>query len=175
MDRDGSGDQYDVVKWLGLTAGLHEDVVTEATPRLRSEHVYVVSDLALLEEEGGLGDVFTTRVSARKVRDALRLRSAAQPVLRWTAQPVGGAGLLRSRKRRWRRRWRRRLHGGAGASAPTAAEWDDRGELNYTSLGSSPTHLAVPLIPRHGAMVDGGGGVVDGGDWGCGRGRVGSG
>ena len=36
MDRDGSGDQYDVVKWLGLTAGLHEDVVTEATPRLRS-------------------------------------------------------------------------------------------------------------------------------------------
>ena len=104
MDRDGSGDQEDVVEWLGLTAGLHEDVVTEATPRLRSEHVYVVSDLALLEEEGGLGDVFTTRVSARKVRDALRLRSAAQPVLRWTAQPVGGAGLLRSRKRRWRRR-----------------------------------------------------------------------
>ena len=126
-------------------------------------------------EEGGLGDVFTTRVSARKVRDALRLRSAAQPVLRWTAQPVGGAGRQRSRTRRWRRRWRRRLHGGAGASAPTAAEWDDRGELNYTSLGSSPTHLAVPLIPRHGAMVDGGGGVVDGGDWGCGRGLVGSG
>ena len=48
MDRDGSGDQEDVVEWLGLTAGLHEDVVTEATPRLRSEHVYVVGDLALL-------------------------------------------------------------------------------------------------------------------------------
>ena len=28
--------------------------------------------------------------------------------------------------------------GGAGAGAPTAAEWDDRGELDYTSLGSSP-------------------------------------
>ena len=28
--------------------------------------------------------------------------------------------------------------GGAGAGAPTAAEWDDRGELDYTSSGSSP-------------------------------------
>ena len=42
MNRDGSGDQDDVVKWLGLAVGLHEDVVTEATPRLRSEQVYVV-------------------------------------------------------------------------------------------------------------------------------------
>ena len=39
--------------------------------------------------------------------------------------------------------------GDAGASAPTAAEWDDRGEHDYISLGCSPTHLAVPLIPRH--------------------------
>ena len=88
MDRDGSGDQEDVVEWLGLTAGLHEDVVTEATPRLRSEHVYVVGDLALLEQEGGLGDVFTTRVSARKVRDALRLRSGHQPAT--VGCPAGG-------------------------------------------------------------------------------------
>ena len=88
MNRDGSGDQDDVVKWLGLAVGLHEDVVTEATPRLRSEQVYVVSDLALLVEEGGLSDVFTTRVSARKVRDALRLRSAAQPAT--VDCPAGG-------------------------------------------------------------------------------------
>ena len=39
--------------------------------------------------------------------------------------------------------------GDAGASALTAAEWDDRGEHDYISLGCSPTHLSVPLIPRH--------------------------
>ena len=44
--------------------------------------------------------------------------------------------------------------GGAGAGAPTAAEWDDKGELDYTSLGSSPAHLAVPLIPRHAGGVE---------------------
>ena len=60
MDRDGSGDQDDVIVWLGLAAGLHEDVVNEAKLRLRSEQVYVVGDLALLVEEGGLSDVFTT-------------------------------------------------------------------------------------------------------------------
>ena len=44
--------------------------------------------------------------------------------------------------------------GGAGAGAPMAAEWDDRGELDYTSLGSSPAHLAVPHIPRHAGGVE---------------------
>ena len=36
------------------------------------------------------------------------------------------------------------------------AEWDDRGEHDYTSSGCSPTHLAVPLIPRHAGGGDGG-------------------
>ena len=146
MDRDGSGDQEDVVEWLGLTAGLHEDVVTEATPRLRREHVYVVSDLALLEEEGGLGDVFTTRVSARKVRDALRLRSAAQPAT--VDCPAGG----RSREAAEQEAVEAAVEvatGGVGASAPTAAEWDDRGELDYTSLGSSPAQNSVFNYERY--------------------------
>ena len=154
MDRDGSGDQEDVVEWLGLTAGLHEDVVTEATPRLRSEHVYVVSDLALLEEEGGLGDVFTTRVSARKVRDALRLRSAAQPAT--VDCPAGGRSREAAEQEAAVEAAVEVATGGVGASAPTAAEWDDRGEHDYTSLGCSPAHLAVPLIPRHAGGGDGG-------------------
>ena len=33
--------------------------------------------------------------------------------------------------------------GGVGAGAPTAAEWDDRNELDYTSLGSSPAQNRV--------------------------------
>ena len=45
MDRDGGSDRDDMVEWLGLAAGLHEDVVDEAKaakPRLRmSELVYV--------------------------------------------------------------------------------------------------------------------------------------
>ena len=52
MDRDGSDDQDDVIMWLGLAAGLHEDVVDEAkaaTPRLRlSEQVYVSGLFAVL-------------------------------------------------------------------------------------------------------------------------------
>ena len=72
MDRDGSDDQDDVIMWLGLAAGLHEDVVNEAKPRLRREHVYVVGDLALLEEEGRarrrLHYPRQRQVSARKVR-----------------------------------------------------------------------------------------------------------
>ena len=121
MDRDGSGDQEDVVEWLGLTAGLHEDVVTEATPRLRSEHVYVVSDLALLEEEGGLGDVFTTRVSARKVRDALRLRSAAHPAT--VDCPAGGRSRAAAEQEAAVEAAVEVATGGAGAKAPKAAEW----------------------------------------------------
>jgi hypothetical protein len=62
--------------------------VYEAKPRLRRVQVFVVGDLALLEEEGGLGSVFTTLVSARRVRDALRLRSRGISLLRWVAQPV---------------------------------------------------------------------------------------
>ena len=50
MDRDGSGDQDDVIVWLGLAAGLHEAAVNEAKPRLRREQVFVIGDLALLEE-----------------------------------------------------------------------------------------------------------------------------
>ena len=38
---------------------------------------------------------------------------------------------------------------GAGAGAPAAAEWDDRGEHDVTLFGCSPPHLSVPLIPRH--------------------------
>lgn len=45
MDRDGGSDRDDMVEWLGLAAGLHEDVVDEAKaakPSLRmSELVYV--------------------------------------------------------------------------------------------------------------------------------------
>ena len=154
MDRDGSGDQEDVVEWLGLTAGLHEDVVTEATPRLRSEQVFVVGDLALLEEEGGLGDVFTTRVSARKVRDALRLRSAVQSAT--VDCPAGGRSRAAAEQEAAVEAAVEVATGGVGASAPTAAEWDDRGEHDYISLGCSPTHLAVPLIPRHAGGGDGG-------------------
>ena len=62
--------------------------VNEAKPRLRREQVFVVGDLALLEEEGGLGSVFTTLVSARRVRDALRLRSGHQPAT--VGCPAGG-------------------------------------------------------------------------------------
>ena len=39
--------------------------------------------------------------------------------------------------------------GGAGAGAPAAAEWDDRGEHDIALFGCSPPHLSVPLIPRH--------------------------
>ena len=39
--------------------------------------------------------------------------------------------------------------GGAGAGAPAAAEWDDRGEHDIILFGCSPPHLSVPLIPRH--------------------------
>jgi hypothetical protein len=92
MDRDidcnASSDRDDVVKWLGLAAGLHEAAVNEAKPMLRREQVFVVGDLALLEEEGGLGSVFTTLVSARRVRDALRLRSGHQPAT--VGCPAGG-------------------------------------------------------------------------------------
>ena len=73
---------------MGLAAGLHEAAVNEAKPRLRREQVFVVGDLALLEEEGGLGSVFTTLVSARRVRDALRLRSGHQPAT--VGCPAGG-------------------------------------------------------------------------------------
>ena len=126
MDRDGSGDQDDVIVWLGLAAGLHEDVVNEAKLRLRSEQVYVVGDLALLVEEGGLSDVFTTRVSARKVRDALRLRSAAQPAT--VGCPAGGRSRAAAEQEATVEAAVEVTTGGVGASAPTAAEWDDRGE-----------------------------------------------
>ena len=43
--------------------------------------------------------------------------------------------------------------GGAGAGAPTAAEWDDRGELDYTSLGSSPAQKGVQLRKVHTTLV----------------------
>ena len=52
--------------------------------------------------------------------------------------------------------WWTAATGDAGAGASAAAEWDDRGEHDYTSLGCSPTHLAVPLIPRHAGGGDGG-------------------
>ena len=61
IERNASSDRDDVVEW-------HEAAVNEAKPRLRREQVFVVGDLALLEEEGGLGSVFTTLVSARRVR-----------------------------------------------------------------------------------------------------------
>ena len=56
MDRDGSDDQDDVIMWLGLAAGLHEDVVNEAKLRLRREHVYVVGDLGSGGSGSGSGD-----------------------------------------------------------------------------------------------------------------------
>ena len=118
MDRDGSGDQDDVIVWLGLAAGLHEDVVNEAKLRLRSEQVYVVGDLALLVEEGGLSDVFTTRVSARKVRDALRLRSAAQPAT--VGCPAGGRSRAAAEQEATVEAAVEVTTGGVGASAPTA-------------------------------------------------------
>ena len=62
--------------------------LTLTLTRLRREQVFVVGDLALLEEEGGLGSVFTTLVSARRVRDALRLRSGHQPAT--VGCPAGG-------------------------------------------------------------------------------------
>ena len=62
--------------------------LTLTLTRLRREQVFVVGDLALLEEEGGLGSVFTTLVSARRVRDALRLRSRHQPAT--VGCPAGG-------------------------------------------------------------------------------------
>ena len=43
--------------------------------------------------------------------------------------------------------------GGAGAGAPMAAEWDDRGELDYTSLGSSPAQKCVQLRKVHKTLV----------------------
>ena len=87
IERNASSDRDDVVEW-------HEAAVNEAKPRLRREQVFVVGDLALLEEEGGLGSVFTTLVSARRVRDALRLRSGHQPAT--VGCPAGGgAGRLR--------------------------------------------------------------------------------
>ena len=58
--------------------------------------------------------------------------------------------------------------GGAGASALTAAEWDDRGEHDYISLGCSPMHLSVPLIPRHAS--GGGGAAVEAATGGAGAG-----
>ena len=88
IERNASSDRDDVVEWLGLAAGLHAAAVNEAKPRLRREQVFVVGDLALLEEEGGLGSVFTTLVSARRVRDALRLRSGHQPAT--VGCPAGG-------------------------------------------------------------------------------------
>ena len=88
IERHASSDRDDVVEWLGLAAGLHAAAVNEAKPRLRREQVFVVGDLALLEEEGGLGSVFTTLVSARRVRDALRLRSGHQPAT--VGCPAGG-------------------------------------------------------------------------------------
>ena len=81
IERNAGSDQDDVVEW-------HEAAVNEAKPRLRREQVFVVGDLALLEEEGGLGSVFTTLVSARRVRDALRLRSGHQPAT--VGCPAGG-------------------------------------------------------------------------------------
>ena len=71
IERNASSDPDDVVEWLDLAAGLHETAVDKAKPR-RREQVFVVDDLALLEEEGGLGSVFSTLVSARRVRDAPR-------------------------------------------------------------------------------------------------------
>ena len=105
-------------------------------------------------EEGGLGDVFTTRVSARKVRDALRLRSAAQPAT--VDCPAGGRSREAAEQEAAVEAAVEVATGGVGASAPTAAEWDDRGEHDYISLGCSPAHLAVPLIPRHAGGGDGG-------------------
>ena len=81
IERNAGSDQDDVVEW-------HEAAVNETKPRLRREQVFVVGDLALLEEEGGLGSVFTTLVSARRVRDALRLRSGHQPAT--VGCPAGG-------------------------------------------------------------------------------------
>ena len=52
--------------------------------------------------------------------------------------------------------WWTAATGDAGTGASAAAEWDDRGEHDYSSLGCSPTHLAVPLIPRHAGGGDGG-------------------
>ena len=39
--------------------------------------------------------------------------------------------------------------GGAGASVPAAAEWDDGGEHDTTGFGCSSTHLLVPVFSRH--------------------------
>ena len=82
IERNAGSDRDDVVEWHEAAA------VNEAKPRLRREQVFVVGDLALLEEEGGLGSVFTTLVSARRVRDALRLRSRHQPAT--VGCPAGG-------------------------------------------------------------------------------------
>ena len=88
IERHASSDR-DEVEWLALAAGLHAAAVNdEAKPRLRREQVFVVGDLALLEEEGRLGSVFTNLVSARRVRDALRLRSGHQPAT--VGCPAGG-------------------------------------------------------------------------------------
>ena len=46
IERNASSDRDDVVEW-------HEAAVNEAKPRLRREQVFVVGDLALLEEEAG--------------------------------------------------------------------------------------------------------------------------
>ena len=88
MQREHS-DRDNVVKWLGLASGLHEAAVDEAKPMLRREQVFVVGDLALLEEEGGLGSVFTILSSALAGCVTRCACARGISLLRWVAQPVG--------------------------------------------------------------------------------------
>ena len=56
--------------WLRTKALIHEDILEPTLEKLKAEEVFVVSDLMVLRQEGGLRDVFT-RVSANKVEKAL--------------------------------------------------------------------------------------------------------
>ena len=71
----GAKSAEELYAWLRSAAGLETEVLHEAKAALRAEQVFSVADLRVLQQEGALRDVFTARVTARKVADAL----AAQP------------------------------------------------------------------------------------------------
>ena len=64
-------DAAELYSWLRAEALLQAEVVEEAKAALRAEQIFTVADLEVLRQEGGLRDIFTARVTARKVADAL--------------------------------------------------------------------------------------------------------
>ena len=94
VENEGAGS---VCEWLLTVAGLRKLEVERARPALEHEDVVTVDRLELLRQEGGLVDVFVTRVLVRMVSDALDARRSSSPLSPLSAAsspPSASQGLI---------------------------------------------------------------------------------